>query len=68
MKLFVMIGHFTQVLHQLQQVLKLMNCEIIVLGNSFDSASDLSIGHSVMKDAIDLNSIIEALTKCWHES
>ncbi len=42
--------------------IELMNCEIIVLGNSFDSASDLSIGHSVMKDAIDLNSIIEALT------
>lgn len=41
--------------------IELMNCEIIVLGNSKDSASDLAIGHSVMKDAIDLEAIIEAL-------
>jgi cyanuric acid amidohydrolase len=41
--------------------IELMNCEIIVLGNAEDSASDLAIGHSVMKDAIDLEAIIEAL-------
>ncbi|MCD4827320.1 MAG: ring-opening amidohydrolase [Acholeplasmataceae bacterium] len=41
--------------------IELMNCEIILLGNSNNSASDLSVGHSVMKDAIDLEAIIEAL-------
>jgi cyanuric acid amidohydrolase len=41
--------------------IELMNCEIIVLGNAEDSASDLAIGHSVMKDAIDLEAIIKAL-------
>ncbi len=41
--------------------IELMNCEIIVMGNSYQSASNLSIGHSVMKDAIDLKAVIEAL-------
>ncbi len=41
--------------------IELMNCEIIVMGNSTDSASDLVVGHSVMKDAIDLSAVIEAL-------
>lgn len=41
--------------------IELMNCEIIVMGNSFNSASNLSIGHSVMKDAIDLKAVIEAI-------
>lgn len=41
--------------------IELMNCEIIVMGNSLNSASDLRIGHSVMKDAIDLNAVIEAI-------
>ncbi|MCR3905434.1 MAG: ring-opening amidohydrolase [Tenericutes bacterium] len=41
--------------------IELMNCEIIVMGNSYDSASNLSIGHSVMKDAIDLKAVIEAI-------
>lgn len=41
--------------------IELMNCEIILMGNSYDSASDLTIGHSVMQDAIDLEAVIEAL-------
>lgn len=41
--------------------IELMNCEIILMGNSYDSASDLRIGHSVMKDAIDLPAIVEAM-------
>jgi len=40
---------------------ELMNCEIIVMGNSARSVSDLVIGHSVMKDAIDAEAVIEAL-------
>jgi cyanuric acid amidohydrolase len=40
---------------------ELMNCEIIVLGNSARSTSDLVIGHAVMKDAIDAAGVREAL-------
>jgi cyanuric acid amidohydrolase len=40
---------------------ELMNCEIIVMGNSRKSVSKYRIGHSVMKDAIDLEAIIEAI-------
>ncbi|MFA6800559.1 MAG: ring-opening amidohydrolase [Acholeplasmataceae bacterium] len=42
--------------------IEIMNCEIILLGNSYDSASNFAIGHSVMKDAIDLNAVIDALS------
>jgi cyanuric acid amidohydrolase len=40
---------------------ELMNCEIIVLGNSSRSTSDLVIGHAVMKDAIDAAAVRQAL-------
>lgn len=40
---------------------ELLNCEIILMGNSRKSASKYRIGHSVMKDAIDLEAIIEAM-------
>jgi len=40
---------------------ELMNCEIIVLGNSAASASDYVVSHSVMKDAIDGEAVMEAL-------
>ncbi len=40
---------------------ELMNCEIIVMGNAAASASDLVIGHAVMKDAIDGDAVREAL-------
>lgn len=40
---------------------ELLNCEIILLGNSTKSISKYRIGHSVMKDSIDLESIIEAM-------
>lgn len=36
---------------------ELMNDEIILIGNSFESASDLIIGHSVMKDSIDIEAV-----------
>lgn len=42
---------------------ELMNCEIIALGNSARSTSDLVIAHAVMKDAIDAAAVREALTK-----
>jgi cyanuric acid amidohydrolase len=42
---------------------ELMNCEIIVLGNSRHSSSDLHIAHSVMKDAIDAAAVREALRR-----
>lgn len=40
---------------------ELLNCEIILMGNSADYDSDYAIGHSVMDDAIDLESVTEAL-------
>lgn len=36
-------------------------CEIVVLGNSDQSVSNLRIGHSVMKDSIDIDAVNEAL-------
>jgi cyanuric acid amidohydrolase len=42
---------------------ELMNCEIIVLGNSRGSTSDLIIAHSVMRDAIDAGAVREALRR-----
>ena len=43
--------------------IELMNCEIIVLGNSPHSTSGLIIDHAVMKDAIDAAAVREALRK-----
>lgn len=40
---------------------ELLNCEIILMGNSPESASNLRIGHGVMKDAIDLQGVLDAL-------
>jgi cyanuric acid amidohydrolase len=40
---------------------ELMNCEIITMGNSPTSISDLTIGHSVMQDAIDGKAVYKAL-------
>lgn len=40
---------------------ELMNCEIILMGNSKKSISKYRIGHSVMKDAIDLEAVIESI-------
>ena len=39
---------------------ELDNCEIMVVGNSPQSTSDLVIGHSVMRDALDIQAIREA--------
>jgi cyanuric acid amidohydrolase len=43
--------------------IELMNCEIIVFGNSPGSTSDLVIAHAVMKDAIDAAGVREALKR-----
>jgi cyanuric acid amidohydrolase len=43
--------------------LELMNCEIIVMGNSRHTTSDLIMDHAVMKDAIDARAVREALRK-----
>lgn len=43
--------------------IELMNCEVIVLGNSPHSTSELIIDHAVMKDAIDAAAVREALRK-----
>ncbi|HHV37976.1 MAG TPA: ring-opening amidohydrolase [Tepidimicrobium sp.] len=40
---------------------ELMNCEIILMGNSKQSISKYRIGHSVMEDAIDLEAVVEAM-------
>ena len=42
---------------------ELMNCEIIVLGNSRRSTSDLLMSHAVMRDAIDATGVREALRR-----
>ncbi len=42
---------------------ELMNCEVIVLGNSRRSTSDLTIAHAVMKDAIDAGAVRDALRR-----
>jgi cyanuric acid amidohydrolase len=42
---------------------ELMNCEIIVLGNSRRSTSDLLMSHAVMRDAIDAAGVREALRR-----
>lgn len=42
--------------------IELMNCEVVVMGNAAGSGSDLVIGHSVMRDAIDAEAVREALS------
>jgi cyanuric acid amidohydrolase len=42
---------------------ELMNCEVIALGNSARSTSDLVIAHAAMRDAIDAAGIREALRR-----
>lgn len=41
--------------------IEMKKCEIILMGNSFYSDSDLVIGHSVMKDSIDSKAVFDAL-------
>lgn len=41
--------------------IELMNCEIIVMGNAAGTDSEMVIGHSVMRDAIDSEAVREAL-------
>lgn len=40
---------------------ELLNCEIILMGNAEESASTQMIGHSVMRDAVDLDAVLAAL-------
>jgi len=40
---------------------ELLNCEIIIMGNSHKSVSKYRIGHSVMEDAIDMEGVVEAM-------
>lgn len=40
---------------------ELQKCEIIVMGNSAQSGSDLVIGHDVMKNPIDLKAVLSAM-------
>ncbi|WP_040435831.1 ring-opening amidohydrolase [Melaminivora alkalimesophila] len=40
---------------------EILNCEIIVMGNSTESASELVIGHDVMKDGIDMQAVLRAM-------
>jgi cyanuric acid amidohydrolase len=42
---------------------ELMNCEIIVMGNSRRSTSDLVMAHAVMRDALDALGVREALRR-----
>jgi len=42
---------------------ELMNCEIIAMGNSARSTSDLVIAHAVMRDALDAPAVREALRR-----
>lgn len=40
---------------------ELQKCEIIVMGNSSEAASDLVIGHDVMRDPIDMQAVLRAM-------
>lgn len=40
---------------------ELMNCEIILMGNTDKSISKYQIGHSEMKDSIDLEGVLQAI-------
>lgn len=40
---------------------ELLNCEIILLGNSEEFASDSRIGHSVMQSSIDIDAVLDAM-------
>jgi cyanuric acid amidohydrolase len=46
---------------------ELNSCEIVVLGNSMKSVSNLRVGHSVMKDGIDALAVHEALVNAGLE-
>lgn len=41
--------------------IELLNCEIILMGNSTKADSDYTIGHSVMQDPIDFKAVIAAI-------
>lgn len=41
--------------------IELENCEIILLGNSPQGSGEFSIGHSVMKNSIDLQAVLKAM-------
>jgi cyanuric acid amidohydrolase len=45
--------------------IELMENQVMVLGNSSAWTSDFVIGHSVMKDAIDVRAAAEALAASW---
>lgn len=42
---------------------ELQNCEILVLGNSPDSASNFAVGNSVMQHALDWNAVQQAISR-----
>jgi len=48
--------------------IELMNCEIIVMGNSGRSTSELIIDHAVMKDPIDAGAVRQALGRVGFEA
>src|SRR4029453_17924903 len=61
-----MIGHEFSVFSEVASTssgVELMNCEVIVLGNSAQSTSELVMAHAVMKDAIDAAGVREALRR-----
>jgi cyanuric acid amidohydrolase len=60
------IGHEFSVFSEIASTssgVELMNCEVIVLGNSSRSTSELVMAHAVMKDAIDAAGVREALRR-----
>jgi cyanuric acid amidohydrolase len=60
------IGHEFSVFSEIASTssgVELMNCEVIVLGNSRQSTSELAMAHAVMKDAIDAGGVREALRR-----
>lgn len=40
---------------------EMQKCDIMVLGNSSQACSDLTIGHAVMADSLDVQAVLEAL-------
>ena len=54
---------FSEIAASTSSGVELMNCEIIALGNSKRSTSDLVMAHAVMKDAIDASAVREAMRR-----
>ena len=45
-----------------------MNCQVVVIGNAVDSASNSIAGHAVLRDLIDADGVLSALSSAGLEA